>query len=359
LPASTSFSHVDPPLWAVVLAGGVGSRFWPVSTPRRPKQLLPLAGERPLITETVARISPLVPAPRLRILTGEALAGPILAELPELNRENLLVEPVARGTAPVLAWAAHEIARRDPDAVMISLHADHDIEPDDAFRELLAHLAGLAARHPYLFTIGVTPNRPETGYGYIRVGERLEGAAEAHRVAEFVEKPDRRTAEEYLRQGGYLWNSGIFVWGVRTFLDELGRHTPELAQLLPLLEEGDVRGFFDRAPNLSVDEGLLERSDHVAVAPATFRWDDVGAWEAVGRARRTDEAGNVAVGDAHLVDAGGCIVWAEEGSVVVFGAQDLVVVRTRDVTFVAPRDRTPDLKALLERLPDRLRRLES
>lgn len=312
-----------------------------------------------MIAETVARISPLVPAPRLWLLTGEALAEPILAELPELSHENLLVEPVARGTAPVLAWAAHEIARRDPDAVMISLHADHDIEPDDAFRELLAHLAGLAARLPYLFTVGVTPNRPETGYGYIRVGERLDDAPEVRRVAAFVEKPDRRTAEAYLRQGGHLWNSGIFVWRVRTFLDELGRHTPELAQLLPLLEEGDVRGFFDRAPSLSVDEGLLERSDRVAVAPATFRWDDVGAWEAVGRARRTDGAGNVAVGDAHLVDTGGCIVWAEEGSVVVFGAQDLVVVRTKDVTFVAPRDRTPDLKALLERLPDRLRRLES
>lgn len=354
MPALTR-SSPDPPLWAVILAGGVGSRFWPVSTPARPKQLLPLAGERPLIVETVRRIEPLVPPERLRILTGERLAEPILSLLPELGPEHLMLEPRARGTAPVLAWAAHEIAARDPDAVMVSLHADHVISPDDAFRDRIAELARLAATHESIFTVGVPPTRPETGYGYIRVGEALDADAGAYRVGDFVEKPDPDTAHEYIRRGGYLWNSGLFIWRARTLLDEIERHTPEIADRLPLLEADDVDAFFARAPDLSIDEGLLERSDRVAVGRATFRWDDVGAWDAVGRTHPTDAAGNVAVGDVHLVETDGSIAWADDGTVVVFGGHDLVVVRAGDITFVAPIERAAELKALLDRLPEELR----
>ncbi|MBI4408616.1 MAG: mannose-1-phosphate guanylyltransferase [Gemmatimonadetes bacterium] len=341
----------------MVLAGGVGSRFWPVSTPSRPKQLLPLASERPLIVDTVARILPLVPVPRVRILTGAALAEPILAALPELGRDNLLVEPQARGTAPVLAWAALEIARREPGAVMISLHADHAIAPADVFRALLGRVGRLAQTHARLFTLGVTPSRPETGYGYLRVGAPLDDG-DAFEVAEFVEKPDADTAREYLRREGYLWNSGIFVWRVGVLLEELRRHTPEIGERLGLLERGRVADFFEQVPVLSIDEGLLERSPSVAVARANFSWDDVGAWDAVGRTRVGDAAGNVAVGDAHLVDATGCVAWAEDGAIVVFGGRDLVVVRAGGLTFVAPRERSAELKELLKQLPDRLARPE-
>jgi mannose-1-phosphate guanylyltransferase len=358
LPGSTNSSHADASLWTVILAGGVGSRFWPVSTPKRPKQLLPLGGERPLIVDTVRRILPLTPAPRLRVLTGPALAEPILSTLPELGEANLLLEPQARGTAPVLAWAAAELVRRDPEAVMLSLHADHVIAPDEAFRALLADVGRLAASDDRLFTIGIEPTRPETGYGYIRVGRPLERGEGVHEVAEFVEKPDRVRAESYLAHGGYLWNSGIFVWRAATLLDELRRHTPELARLLPLLEDGEVERFFAEAPNLSIDEGLLERSDRVAVARSTFRWDDVGTWDAVARTRTADRHGNVAVGEAHLVESERCIAWAEEGSVVLFGVSDLVVVNSGGITFVAPRDRTADLKTLLRELPESLRHPE-
>ncbi|MFW6089760.1 MAG: mannose-1-phosphate guanylyltransferase [Gemmatimonadota bacterium] len=343
----------------MILAGGVGSRFWPVSTPARPKQLLPLAGERAMIVETVRRIAPIVPSDRLRILTGRHLAEPILEMLPDLDTENLMLEPRARGTAPVLVWAAHEIVAHDPDAVMVSLHADHVIAPDDAFRERIVELARLAAERHALFTIGVSPTRPETGYGYIRVGDPIDEEAGIHEVGDFVEKPDPDTAREYLRRGGYLWNSGLFIWPARTLLDEIRRHTPELANLLPLLDAGDVEAFFRRAPDLSIDEGMLERSDRVAVGRATFRWDDVGQWDAVGRTHPTDEAGNVAVGDVHLVDAERCIAWADEGAVIVFGGRDLVVVRTGDITLVAPRDRAAELKHLLGRLPDELREPEA
>lgn len=311
-----------------------------------------------MIAETVDRIVPLVPLPRVRILTGPSLAGPIRAAVPDLIDDNFLLEPRARGTAPALAWAAHEIARRDPDGIMISLHADHVIEPASAFRDLLAEIGGLAAERGGLFTIGIEPTRPETGYGYIHVGERLAPATEAYKVEDFVEKPDRDTALEYIHRGGYVWNTGIFIWRAATLLDELRRHTPELARHLSLLDAGDVQGFFEAAPNLTIDEGLLERSDAVGVARARFRWDDVGTWDAVGRTREKDERGNVAVGDAHLIDCDDCIAWSDEGGIVVFGASDLVVVRSGGVTFVAPRERTADLKEMLKQVPERIRQLE-
>jgi mannose-1-phosphate guanylyltransferase len=354
LPASTRSSPIEPAaLWAVILAGGVGSRFWPVSTPSRPKQLLPLAGTTPLIEQTVQRVLPLVPAERLRVLTGAGLAEPILAACPALGRQQLLLEPVARGTAPVLAWAAHAIAAADPAAVMISLHADHVIEPAAEFRSVLRAAAALSREHQRLFTLGAAPTRAETGYGYILPGAALNADGAARAVDRFVEKPDGPAAARYI-EAGCLWNTGIFVWPAALLLDQLRRHTPEIAELLPLLDAGDAAGFFAHSPTLSIDEGLLERSDAVAVLRADFRWDDVGAWDAVGRNREADGAGNVGVGDAWFVESSDCIAWSEGGSIVAFGVDDLVVVRTGDITFVAPRHRTPELKALLTRLPRHL-----
>ncbi len=340
-----------PNLWAVILAGGAGSRFWPVSTPARPKQLLPLAGNDPLITSTIDRILPLVPLDRVRVLAGEPLVAPIQSVVPALERSHFLVEPRARGTAAILAWAAHEIASTDPDAVMISLHSDHAIAPDTAFRDLLASAARIAVRERLLFTLGAVPDRPETGYGYIRTGDAVDDGA--WRVAQFVEKPDRTTAERYIGDG-YLWNTGLFVFPAALFLAQLREHTPEIGGLLHLLDAGDVAAFFEQVPNLTIDVGLLERTDRVGVMRTTFDWDDVGAWDAVLRTRTPDSAGNVLHGDAHAVETTGSVVWSEDGSVVVFGAQDLVVVRTRGVTLVAPRERVGELKKMIEQLPSRV-----
>ncbi len=361
-------SSSNPHLWTVILAGGVGSRFWPVSTPARPKQILPLASAQPLILATVERILPLVPQERLRILTGAHLADPILGAVPGLEPGNFLLEPRAAGTGPVLAWAAAELERRDPDAVMISLHADHVIHPAEGFRVLLADTAELAATHGRLFTIGANPTRPETGYGYLQVGDPLE-AVEPERVetpsrtpgyavAAFKEKPDRATAEAYIASGRYLWNTGLFVWRASDLLDQLERHTPELAELIPVLREGGTEEFFRRTPSISIDEGLLERSDRVGVVRATFDWDDVGAWDALYRTRPADEQGNVVIGEAFPVESRGTALYADDGPVVTFGVEDLVVVRTGGVTFVAHRDRVPELKTLLGQLPERLRTLE-
>ncbi|HUF11744.1 MAG TPA: sugar phosphate nucleotidyltransferase [Longimicrobiales bacterium] len=368
MPESTSSSPPEH-LWAVVLAGGVGSRFWPVSTPTLPKQLLALAGDEPLIAQTLRRIQPIVRSGRTLVLTGAHLVAPIRAAVAGLERDAFLLEPRARGTAPVLVWAAHEIAKRDPDAVMASVHADHVIQPEESFRRQIVDAAALASATGRLVTIGIEPTRPETGYGYIDVGEELRDSGirnpetgnrkpeSAFGVREFVEKPDRATAERYLASG-YLWNSGLFVWRATALLDEVRAHTPELASLLPLLDAGDVAGFFDAAPILSIDEGVLERSERVAVVRATFRWDDVGAWDAVARTLPADGRGNVAHGAAYAIDSDGCIAWSDDAPIVLFGARDLVVVRTRELTLIMPRERAADLKQLLESLPAELKELE-
>jgi mannose-1-phosphate guanylyltransferase len=293
---------------------------------------------------------------RLRILTGEALVGPVCGAIQDLEPHHFLVEPRARGTAPVLVWAAHTLARTDPDAVMVSLHADHVIRPEPAFRALVATAARAAETHDRLFTVGVRPTRPETGYGYIRRGDPLDPAG-AFAVRRFVEKPDAERARGYVDAGDYLWNSGIFVWRVARLLDEIRQQTPELADLLRHLEAGDTNAFFDAAPKLSIDRGVLERSDRVGVIEATFEWDDVGTWDAVGRARTADENGNVIWGPARLQDARDCVVWNEtDAPVVAFGARDLVIVRRNGVTLVLPRSRAADLKDLLADLPDDLLR---
>ena len=346
----------DPHLWITILAGGSGTRFWPVSTPRRPKQLLPLAGNQPLIRDTLERALGIVPSPRIRILTGRHLLEPFQGALEGLDPAQFMVEPQAKGTGPVLTWAAWSLLREDPEAVIVSLHADHAIEPWGEFQRLIRNAGALARTHASLFTVAVPPNRPETGYGYIRPGEALRagGEIEAFLVQSFVEKPDLETAEAYVRDG-YLWNSGIFLWRADLFLEEVKAVAPELGDLLPLLEAGDVDGFFSRAPSISVDEAVLERSSRVASVRATFAWDDVGSWEALCRTCPGDEAGNVALGNVHLEDARRNIVMVEEGEVVLFGVEGLVVVRSGDILLVADRRRTGELKALLKSLPPHLR----
>lgn len=339
-----------------ILAGGSGTRFWPASTPKRPKQLLPLAGEAPLIEETVARARGIAPDDRIRILTGEHLLGPFQDALGGLDPSCFMIEPRARGTGPVLVWAAWTLFQNDPEAVLVSLHADHAIRPWEAFHALIRDGAEVARTHETLLTVAIPPTRPETGYGYIHPGNLIaeQGEARAFRVESFVEKPDRPTAESYLREG-YLWNSGIFLWRAGLFLEEVKSVAPELGDLLPLLEAGDTRGFFRECPNISVDEAVLERSSRVATLRATFEWDDVGAWEALSRTRPPDTSGNVLLGPVEVVDSRNNIVMTEEGEAVLFGVEGLVVVRSGGITFVADRKRTPELKTLLEDLPPRLR----
>lgn len=340
----------DEHVWVTILAGGVGSRFWPVSTPDRPKQLLPLASERPLIVDTVERARTLVPDDRIRILAGEHLVRPFRGVLPDLPADSYWIEPQAKGTCPVLAWAAWRLLKLDPEAVMVSLHADHLIRPVERLQETLAAAIEVARRENLLLSVGVPPDRAETGYGYVAPGEGLPttGAVSAHRVNAFHEKPSSEIARRYVDEG-YLWNTGIFIWKASLLLEEVNQHAPEVARHLPELD-GSAEAFFEAVPVSVVDRAVMERSGRIGTVTASFDWDDVGSWEALSRTREGDAQGNVLLGDAQAVEAERNIVFSESGSVVLFGTRELVVIRTGDRTVVMPRERAPDLKALLEKL---------
>ena len=333
--------------WAVVLAGGVGSRFWPLTTPERPKQLLPLAGARPLIVDAVERLQPLVPAERVLVVTSRALAAAIRAALPHVPADNIVAEPRAASTAPALAWATAAAARKDAEASVLSVHADWAVADADAFREAAAAALLLAQSEDVLVTVGARPTRVETGYGHIVPGAP-RGAG--RRIVRFVEKPDAPTAESLMFQGA-LWNTGMFAWTARRFRTEVAAHARELAPGLAALDAADADRFFGAVTPVSVDVGVFERTDRGAVVTGDFGWDDVGSWAALRRVRAQDAAGNVVAGEAFPIDSERCVVWSEAGPVVVYGMADAVVVHARGLTLVTTAERAPELKHLLDRLP--------
>lgn len=341
-----------PRVWGVVLAGGAGTRFWPLSTPTRPKQLLPLVTDAPLLADTVTRFGELIPAERTLVLTAAHLVGPVSDAIPGIPRANILAEPRPAGTAAALTWAARVIEARDPGAVMVCVHADWAIANPQRFRDTLAAAASLAAQRRALVTVGIVPSRPDPGFGYILPGELLDGSA--RRVARFFEKPSRERAAELIAHGG-LWNSGIFVWEAARFLEEAKARAPELAAALAT-SGNDAETFFAavKVP-VSVDVAVLERSPNVIVIPGDFGWDDIGTWAALRRVRPLDAAGNATHGDAVLVDARHNVVHAMHGTVVLYGVENLVVVTTDGLTAVTTIDRAADLKTLLEQLRPDLR----
>jgi mannose-1-phosphate guanylyltransferase len=339
--------------WAVILAGGSGTRFWPLSTPSRPKQVLPLSGDRSTAEEAFARLEGLVPRERTLLVTGEALAAP-LRELLGVAPENLLVEPRPASTGPALIWATWEAFRRDPDAEVLSLHADWAVRDAEAFRRAADLALRTAATHDTLVTVGIVPSRPETGYGYIVPGPSLDD--QARTVARFSEKPDAATALTLLAEGA-LWNSGLFAWSARALLREIRAHTPEIAPHLASLEAGNIKQFFERVTPVSIDVGLLERSNTVAVVPGIFPWDDIGTWDALARTNPRDARGNVVHGPVYIQNSHDCICWSDGEPIVVNGAQELVVVHANGRTLVMHRTKAADLKKVLDSLPADVRDL--
>jgi mannose-1-phosphate guanylyltransferase len=342
--------------WVVVLAGGVGSRFWPLSTPARPKQLLPLVSDAPMLSDTLDRLAPLAPAAQRLVLTNAALADAVRALAPALPAENVIAEPAPAGTAAALAWAAREIARRDSaDATMLCVHADWAIADVPRFQATLAHAEATAVAHRALVTVGIVPTRPDPGFGYIARGARLDG--DVARVARFLEKPDRVRAGQLVLEGA-LWNSGIFAWRVGDLLDEIRAHTPEVAPALALVADRGADGldaFFAAVEPVAIDVGVLERSARVLVVPGDFGWDDVGTWAALHRVRRRDAHGNAAHGAAHLVDTSNTVVHSDGPTVVGYGLADTVVVATDGLVLVTTLERASDLKQLLDALPPSVR----
>lgn len=340
--------------WVVVLAGGVGSRFWPLSTPQRPKQLLPLVGTKALLVEQLERLRPIAPPARTLILTNASLVSAIARAVPRIPRKNVIAEPKPAGTAAALAWASRLIEERDgPGATMISVHADWAIGDADGFRAALLTAATAAEEHGGLVTVGVVPTRPDPGFGYIEPGQQLSTGV--RRVARFVEKPSRERAAE-MRDGGYLWNSGIFVWRVGEFLRELQQHSPEVAPALAKHGKS-LKQFFGAVKKpVAVDNAVLERSTRVLVVTGDFGWDDVGTWGALRRVRKPDASSNATSGPVYALDATNNVVHAEGQQVVLYGVNDLVVVATAGLTLVTTVDRSSDLKKLVESLPSRVQK---
>jgi len=334
--------------WAVILAGGSGTRFWPLSTPERPKQLLPLAGDRPLLAQAVRRLDGLVPPSRILILTGPFLVDRVTTLVPEVPATQVLAEPRTASTAPALVWGAQWIAKRDPGAQMLSMHADWAVGDEAAFRATAQRALDTAREHDVLVTVGVKPTRAESGYGYIVPGRSLGQGA--RRVRRFVEKPTPKRAAA-LKRSGALWNTGLFAWGIERFLFESTTHARELKAGLPALASGDAAGFFSTVTPVAVDVAVLERTKRLAVVTGTFRWDDIGSWDALFRIRAADSHGNITVGNVTLGDdVRRCVLWSEGEHMAVSGITDLVVVRANGHTLVLPTGRADRLKQLVQRI---------
>lgn len=361
-PLAEAQASADASMWAIVLAGGIGSRFWPLSRPDRPKQLLTLISARPLIAETVARLSPLIPPERVLVLTSRDIATAIHAAIPDVPEANMLVEPRPLGTAAALAWGAQEVVRRaGPETVFTCLHADLAVAFPEFFRHALTRAARVASRDKALVTVGVRATRPETGFGYIRPGTALNGGTlddgAPCRVKAFIEKPGLVLAEMLVGDGAY-WNAGIFVWRGQDVLDALAEHTSELAHGLQALGARDYVRFAGMIQSVSIERGLLERCSDLVMVPGEFGWDDLGTWASLRRARELDDAGNGAYGDVHFVDSTGNVVHAEGVPVVLYGVSGMLVVSLAGLTFVTTLDRASELKPLLDALPEELRNVE-
>ena len=296
------------------------------------------------------RLAPIVDPAHTLVLTNASLVKPIRALLPPIPRENIIAEPRPAGTAAALTWAALTIERRDgKDATMMSIHADWAIGDDAEFRSVLLEGEKVARKMHTLVTVGVVPTRADQGFGYIQPSEPNKDGASS--VKRFVEKPDRERAEK-LRQEGYLWNSGIFVWTVGDFLAQVKQHARELKRALALPPDGEASEFFNRIDDpISIDSSVLERSKNVTVLPGKFGWDDIGTWDALGRIRDKDEFGNVTSGDVHLLDGCDNVVHTDSGRVVIYGVDNLVVVVHDGLTLVTTREKAADLKRLIQSLP--------
>lgn len=345
------------PLYALIMAGGTGSRLWPRSRTQHPKQFLDLTGDLTMLQQSQQRLLPLIPLDRTLVATNRQYVEIVTRQLPEMPSENILGEPTGRGTAAAIGLAAVHLRKRNPDALMAVLTADHLIKKTDIFRQVLKAAADVASEG-WLVTLGITPNYPETGYGYIERGEFLGmvGEFDGYRVARFVEKPDLARAETYLTSGNYAWNSGMFIWKVRRILEEMEQHMPDLyAGLLKIEQdlytpqgEETLETIFPTLPSQTIDYGIMEKAQQVAVLSVDIGWHDVGSWSAVYDVLPRDKANNVVVGRHITPDTVNSLIYSPKRLVATIGMDDVVIVDTDDVLLVCPRSRAQDVKKIVD-----------
>jgi mannose-1-phosphate guanylyltransferase len=346
--------------YALIMAGGVGSRLWPLSRQKSPKQVLPLLGEHSMFAMAVERLRPLLTPADVLVVVGEEQVDLLKAEGTGIPDRNCVIEPAGRGTAPAIALSALALRRRDPEAIMAVLTADHFIGDEEGFREVLKAAREVAAQDQ-LVTLGITPSSPSTGYGYIERGKFLTNANgfAAYQVLAFREKPDLVTAKHFVTSGRHSWNSGMFVWKVSRFLDELSRTMPDFYQQLMTIDAAlgtsdygrVLREVWQEVKAQTVDYGVMEKARDVAVIPAEFGWNDVGSWATLLDILDNDERGNVVRRAEHVgVDTSNTLVFGRGRLVATIGLHDMIVIDTGDAVLVCPKDRAQDVKQIVDSL---------
>ena len=345
-------------MYAVIMAGGKGARFWPRSREKKPKHLLDIVSDKTIIRETVDRIRPMIPPDKILIVTGQSHAEELIRQLPEIPQENIIIEPVGRNTAPCIGLAALHIKRKTPDAVMLVLPSDHLIADENQFRKILGAAATMARQEDCLVTIGIRPTGPETGYGYIEQGRKravIEGE-KVYDVRSVREKPDMANARALLVQGGFSWNSGMFIWKVSTILNALQQWLPDLyggllqieAALGSSREAAVVDLVYRQARSISIDYGVMEKAQNTLVIPGDFGWSDVGSWDALWEVSPRDEKGNAVRGQSINIDSRNCLVHSPGKTVALVGVEDLIVVETGDALMICKRGSSQDVKKVVD-----------
>ncbi len=343
-------------VYAVIMAGGIGTRFWPMSTPERPKQLLRLFRDKPMIELTINRISPLVAWEKIRIVTIPEQVKLMTEAVPRLSGKHFIVEPFARNTAPCIGLAAVELMQEDPDAIMVVLPADHLITEEQEFIKSVQRGISMVQETDAIVTLGIKPNRPETGYGYIQY-ERDEVQPGLHRVVTFAEKPNLETARRFIATQEFLWNSGIFIWSARRILSEIEEYIPELYAALEdvqtALEQGGdiirIKRAYQSIKPISIDYGVMENARNVYVAHGDFGWSDVGNWEEAYRMNEHDSSGNVKYGPVIGIDTENSFLYSEDDRpLAVVGLSNVIAVDTAEGTLICPRDRVQEVRQVAE-----------
>jgi mannose-1-phosphate guanylyltransferase len=353
-------------VYAVIMAGGSGTRFWPKSTKKLPKQFLKLFGEGTMIQNTARRIEAMIPQERILVVTNEDYVDIVKEQLPGVPDQNIVGEPVAKNTAPCVAIAAQMLYKKDPEAVMVVLPADHHITESEAFQEYLKAAVAKAENGENLVTIGINPDRPETGYGYIHGDDEISekhNQKDAHPVKAFKEKPNLETAKEFIQSGDYFWNSGMFIWSAKTILAEFEKHLPEMYKQVTdanedLFDDGheeSINRFYHACESVSIDYGIMEHASSVYVVPGEFGWNDVGSWTAVYDLGNKDSDGNVVNAEnSTFSDANKNYIYTESGKMIsVVGLEGVAVVETEDAILVCKLDKAQNVKDIVQQLKDK------
>ena len=350
-------------MYAVIMAGGKGTRFWPLSREKKPKHLLNITGKKSIIQYTVDRVTPLVGKNNVLIVTGASHSDEIRQQLPQLPAGNILIEPVGRNTAPCIGLAAMHIRKKDPDAVMFVLPSDHLIANTKGFLASLTTAREMAKRSDCLVTIGIKPEWPETGYGYMERGKLADtvGETKVYAVRSFREKPDTATAKAFLEDGGFFWNSGMFIWKISTILNAIERLIPDLYEGLLTIddsigtrhEEKVISEVYRNIKPVSIDYGVMEKAPDVFMLEGDFGWNDIGSWDALWDVLDKDKNGNATRGNVISFGTSNSLIYSPEMMVALIGVEDLIVVETDDALLICRRETSQDVRKVVEHLEEK------